>query len=73
MTLVYPAADNASQVAADLLSLVADPALVRTNTDNGLAFDVPAEVADEYHALMAGVVPATETARVKRARTRKEV
>jgi hypothetical protein len=75
MTLVYPDADNAAQVAADLLSLVDDPAQVRTNTDNGLAFDVPDAVADEYHRLMADVVPAGETrAPTKRGgRPRKEV
>jgi hypothetical protein len=72
VTLIYPG-DNAEQVARDLLSLADSPADVRTNTDNGLAFDVPDAVADEYTKLMAGVVPATEPAAPKRGRARKEV
>lgn len=66
--------DDAGQTARDLLSLAVNPHLVRTNTDHGLTFQVPAPVADLYMALLAEVSaePAAPEPPRRRGRPRKE-
>lgn len=65
---------EAEQVARDLLSLAGSKHEVRTNTDNGLMFVVPAALAEAYAGLTAEIttdVP-EEPAAPKRRRARKE-
>lgn len=68
---VIPGAD-AAQVARDLLSLADNPHQVRTNTDDGLTFHVPQELAQRYADLLADVTPTTEAVPKRRGRPRKE-
>lgn len=70
---VIPGADTA-QVARDLLSLADNPHQVRTNTDHGLTFHVPQDLAARYAQLLAEVTtPAAPTpAPKRRGRPRKE-
>jgi len=74
--LIVPGQGEAAQVAADLLSLARSPYDVQTNTDDGLAFVVPAYLAELYAEAVAMVAPADETAEPvaprRRGRPRKE-
>lgn len=64
--------NDVEQTARDLLSLAKDPTAVRTNTDDGLTFIVPQELAQEYAALLSDIQAEPEDAPRKRRTTRKE-
>lgn len=69
--------DDPGQTARDLLSLAESAHDVKTSSDDGLAFLVPAWLAEAYDSAMADVVPAVvpdETVAPKRrGRARKEL
>lgn len=55
MAIVVPAPGELTAVAQRLLALADHPRDVRT-TGNGLEFDVPDELADRYHSVVADKV-----------------
>lgn len=68
--------EDAAQVAADLLSLTDNPFEVQTNTDDGLSFIVPDELALKYMQVGAEITVdggGTDQAPKRRGRARKDV